>query len=1467
MSKKINTNVSLAGVDISVFDHFIFEKFYIEDQNQDTLLYFNKFAINIDKFSIANEVIYLDKIKLDKFVSHLYADSLGVSNYQFIVDQLSSENTDTTTSESNWKIKCYEIEIESSSFSYFLPDTVAVDYGINFNDLDFNNVNLYARNLQIAGDSVMLDLDSLSIKDKCGLNIENLKSKLFFGGKRIELDQFSLITDNSNLYFDKLKFAYQNFDAFGNFLEEVNLKVQIADSTILNIKDLSYFVPQLKGYNQELSIFADVDGTVDQLHAKNIDIRFRKGTRLKTNFRLNGLASFDNFSYNIYLDSLTTSISDINSISDPADTSKKAIPLPENFQQIGKIYYSGQIKGSLQDVEIKGDLITGIGNIFSDLRVLEIPETSTYNVQGSLIGKELLIGSIIENRNVGKFDLIDTLDIDISKQGDINGWSKGLVSNLQLYKYSYDSIHFNAKIKPNSYRGSLNIDDENIKLDLAGSYVTKDSIPRIIFSSNLKKFLPQKLHLLEDSAFSISMLLSGNVQGVDPDQITGKMECNIRDFQNSNGKLKSEKISLSILNRDSSKIIGLNSDFFDLNMFGKINMQTIGKSVNKFVYNYMPSFADTTGLQKELNDSLIIAETDITDLEFNVATKNINKLIKLFLADTKIKYGTKINGRLNFAPNKFLLEAYSPELILEGTKLTEVILNGDNRNEQLSFYLNSESIFWSETNSLDNTLLQTFIKDDSVNVGFVWDSFLDTLNYNGDFSLVAGVENRLNASPIYKVKLKPSNFVIHKNVWDIKSNEIIIDTNFIDLGEINAKSNNNEQFFIKGVLSDKISDTLEMGITKIDLKIANLLFEETGIEIEGKLSGNAQIISVLGDLQVNSEDSIQGFKINDENIGKIYLNLDWDNKKSILSVLANTKLKRTNNLALEGNYKIKEDLLDFKIDVTRLPFKIVEPFVYEYLSNINGKISGGITIKGSSEEPDIRAGLKFVRAGFMANYTQTYYSFTDSLFIEEGNIRFKKMKINAGRNSFAWVSGDISHKNFEDIKLDIALDAHNFLFLNTKPTDSSLFYGKVFANGGVKIAGGIDDLNIDIKLKTGKGTKFFLPLMTSSEASQSEFIKFKILDTAQIEKAIVNQVDLSGMNVDFQLEVTSDAILQIIMDETVGDIIKTQGNGNLNIKVDKSGDIFIFGLYTIYKGDYLFTLQNLVNKKFLLEKGSTIRWYGDPYNAELNMSAAYKISKVPVYDLMVNEEYRDVSTDVYCNLLMNGGLASPVIEFELDVPNAKEPIPSNINNLTHDELNKQILSLLIMNRFRPLPGLQSSVSSGFAISANAFEMLSNQLSNWLSQLSDDFDIGVKGNTSELEVALSTQLFNNRVSINTNVGVGSSKDNQTSQTEQNSANKIVGDVEIEVKLNKKGSLKAKVFNRSNKKTEITNDQALYTQGAGILYRKEFNTFGELFRNVWESITFKKRRDKQNKKKGKNINKEIERKERELNPIPE
>ncbi len=1471
LSEKLNTVVKLDGLDISIFDHLIFEKFYMEDRQKDTLLYVDYLGINIDKIMIGKELISLKKIRLKNMVFGLKYDTAGVMNLQFVLDAFKSA-PDTTTSQSEWKIKCDRILIENSSLAYFVPDTAKVGYGINFNDLKINNINLDAKNLMIAGNSIMVDIDSLSLMDKSGFHLRKLHSNVFYGNTRVDLNKFGLITDNSRIYFEKLKLTYSSLDAFDDFANKVQFNLQMADSTVIGMKDAGYFEESLKGFDMQIRMMALIKGTLSNLDVKKLDIGYGNQTRFTTSCKINGLPDIEKAIFNIQIDTLKTSISDLNSIKDPANPKKNMFDLPESIDNLGKIYYSGSITGQLSEIVTKGRLITGLGNIAANINIVE-RKNGNRNIYGNLIGDNLFISDFIDNKELGKFDITDTLDFNITPQGYVEGVSNGRINNLEYKGYQYQTVTFDAIINRFVYQGELKITDPNIQLDLEGMFVNNDTLPKIKFKTDIAKLNPYKLNLYSDSLFSTKLKLNGSITGLDPDIITGKLTCNFEELANSGGKFKNKNISFladyDII--DSIRTIQILSDFIDVKLKGDIKLTTIGTSFEKYLYTLMPSLADTIPPPFVANkDSLYNALAIQNNFDFKITLKDLSEVGKMFFPGIIITPGTTVSGKYNLEPNKFRLEGYCPAANFEGTKVEEVTINADNFEDRFNFYLNTQKIFLSETNSLDNTLIHAYVQEDKLNLDIVWNSFLDSSNYSGDFSLVAEIENRKNAEPLYKVELDSSNFSFLDNHWIINSNKILIDTSFIDLGNIVALSNNKEKVSIGGRISNKNTDTLKVDLDKIQLSSFNSLFDNTGLTLNGSLYGSTRIVNVLGTPQVNSNDSITDLHINEHNLGDIRVKATWDNQLSILDLYAETQLINTKNMIVTGKYDVQKDKLDFNIDVNRFPFAMATPFVQEYISDIDGKISGNISIKGTTKEPKIQAGLKFVRAGFKVNYLQTFYSFTDSLFIENNQIRIDKMQLNAGRNSFAYLSANITHKNFNDIKLDISLDAHNFLFLKTQQTDSSSFYGTVYASGGIKLKGDVDNMDINIKLKTEKATRFFLPLSSSSEASVSNYITFAKRDTSLSLVEDKHEVNLSGMNINCELEATSDAEMQIIMDETVGDMIKVRGIGNLDIKVNTVGDMFLFGTYTVTKGDYLFTLKNLVNKKFIVDPGSTIRWNGDPYNAAMDMTAVYKIRKVPLFDLMQDPNYKEQKTNVECNLIMKGSLLEPKIEFGLKLPEAKEPVLSNVNALAQDDLNQQILSLLILGQFQPLPSVQSTsgAAGGGALSNNAFEMLSNQLSNWLSKISDDFDIGVnykqggEVTTDQVELALSTQLFNDRVSINTNLGVGGTSTTQTTTAEQSSANKIVGDVEIEIKMNKKGTVRSKVFNRTNQRNEGNAEQALYTQGVGVFYRKEFNSVDELMKGFWKTITFQNKKKKEDEKKKKETNKDILKKEEEL-----
>ncbi|MEA3444842.1 MAG: translocation/assembly module TamB domain-containing protein, partial [Bacteroidota bacterium] len=466
--------------------------------------------------------------------------------------------------------------------------------------------------------------------------------------------------------------------------------------------------------------------------------------------------------------------------------------------------------------------------------------------------------------------------------------------------------------------------------------------------------------------------------------------------------------------------------------------------------------------------------------------------------------------------------------------------------------------------------------------------------------------------------------------------------------------------------------------------------------------------------------------------------------------------------------------------------------------------------------------------GFVLDYLNTHYNFSDYVDFRKNSIQFDKIEIFDTRNEKAVVTGELSHNYFRDFTMDINIDASNFTLLNTSESENSIYYGKAYGSGNVAISGSFELVDIEIDMKTEKGTDFSIPLSTGSEISESNFITF--INTNSEDNTEEEEIaDLSGVSLKMDLEVTPDAEVQLIFASKMGDIIKGKGTSNLKLEISANHEFNMYGDYYIEEGEYTLSIGDFLSKHFIVKPGGSISWNGDPYDANINLETYYKLNAA-LQDLYLDssEVYRK-RVPVECQIHMTNDLMNPDIKFAIDLPKSSESDRAQLRNLPSDELNKQFISLLFINRFQPLPGLDFgnavNFSSGYSLSESTSELLSNQLSHWLSQISNDFDIGFayrpgdEVSSDEVEVALETQFFNQRLTVNGNVGMGGQYEN---------TNSMVGDVEANLKLNEAGKLRVKAFRRSN--TNFDYEKGPTTQGVGVFYREEFDTFADLMRKL-------------------------------------
>ncbi len=459
-------------------------------------------------------------------------------------------------------------------------------------------------------------------------------------------------------------------------------------------------------------------------------------------------------------------------------------------------------------------------------------------------------------------------------------------------------------------------------------------------------------------------------------------------------------------------------------------------------------------------------------------------------------------------------------------------------------------------------------------------------------------------------------------------------------------------------------------------------------------------------------------------------------------------------------------------------------------------------------------------------------------------------------------TGTLIHNHFQKWNFNIYMELDRMLAMNLDKEMNELYYGTAYGSGTLEISGDPGTLNITVDARTEKGTDIKLPLGGDEEVQMESFVSFVDRDAEQ--EGSKGRRDLEGIDMNFDLEVTPAAKVSIIFDEQIGDVMKGRGEGNINMEVNTNGKFNMYGKYEVHQGDYLFTMRNVINKRFSVQKGGTIEWFGNPYEASLDLDAVYNL-RTSIYPLMQGlEQDEGYKKRVPIELVMHlsRDLMNPDVAFDIRFPTLSENVRTKAKSRI-ESTNKQAFSLLVLKRFLNERGNRNGEEGQRAGvgSSTSSELLSNQLSNWLSSLSEEFDLGVnyrpgdEVNNEELAVALSTQLFNERVSLSGNFGVSNSSEYNRSGGKNN--NDLVGDFTIQYDITKDGKFKLKVFNESNEDQLSRLQNSDYTQGVGLYYQESFDSARELLKGIRKFLKQKEKEEEEAEKEKEEEEKKEER----------
>ncbi|QZE14546.1 translocation/assembly module TamB domain-containing protein [Halosquirtibacter laminarini] len=1446
LSQELGTEISISKVDIRPLSSLVLKDFLIKDQKQDTLIYAKALVVKIDSIDFAKQQLYSNKILLESTLvnSRRYKDASNY-NYQFLLDSLKS--SDTTSTQSPWQFRLDHVRIENAQIRNNDDNTKVIEEAFDINHLNFKDITVDLET-EKKDSSLYLKVHELKLKEDHSIKISKFNIDVELTSEHIAFNHFSLETALSKI--DASDFMMKTKkDTSILALDKHPFKFKINKSSI-SLKDISFFVPSIKGMDEKIQFSGNVKGPIANLKLKDLELKLKDYTKVNGDVSFSGLPNFHNTFIFAKLEKASFDFRELNKVKLPISLKNKFLDLPTDIHNKNIITYSGEFTGFPSDFVCFGTMRGMLGELDTDIAIRP-DNKGRINVSGKFNTKDFLIGSLLNAEKETKLTLRSNITGYYTKKSDYNLNIIGTIDDIQIENYIIHSIHLNGNAYTGGFKGGVTIRDPFLDLVFNGKADYLSDIPSYDFDLSVQNFIPAYLKIGEPSRIdTLNFGLKANFTGNNIDNFRGLINLNNFSISNDTKRCFVKDVKLTTNKSKDCRIFNIDSDFLNVNIEGHYTYKSLFHSIQNIISSNLPSLSTVSTL------------TSPNDIEVTGKITSDKGLINYFIPNTAVKFPITIGGNLTDSIHSAKLNISIPELYYNKNLVKKFNINLYENQGILNAKLRTSKITLSNNITLDNLALHSYAKNDTIASLFSW-SNSDSITYSGNIPIetVISRDNEQRKVPIFEFLIRPSYIYVSDYKFKISDSKVKLDSTAIEISNFSIE-NNKHVLAINGKVSHDPSDSLNVSFNNVSIgKMDKVFAWDTG------LSGIINGVLTMKDFYKNriflGDLKIKDFSFSDKPLGDILLKSDWNSlEKKLFSQLLLRKEDK-NILDAHGTFTPSTNEMDYNAILDKVPFVSLMPFLKSFAFEIGGDISGDVKVQGKISHPYLTGDVMLDKGLIGIDFTKTTYRLTDTIRFVPDTMLFQNIIIKDLDNNEGRFDGYIKHDFFSNFLFNLNINTDYLSVLNTTIDDNEDFYGTANASGNVKLTGNFDDLVLDANVKTGMGTNISIPMEGPSNAAENSFVRFKKPVKFYKEHVSLQQSEIDEFfTFNLDLTMTPDAKFRIIFDRSSSDLIEGSGSGDLRIIYDKEQNLKMFGNYTIAKGNYNFTRQGFISKHFKVKENSEISWEGDPYKARLDLEAVYS-TKASLYELL--GESNSSSSDytkrikVDCIIKLTNELSNPRVDFAIELPTADERTKDEIAQYlsTKEEITRQMISILLIGKFTTPDYLKSGdtqTNNADIISATASELLSNQFSSWLSQISSDFDIGFNyrpgDNVSnrQIEVALSTQLLNNRVLINGNIGNNGS-------LQSNNANEIVGEVEVYVKLTPNGKLQLKVYNRSN---DELYDTAPYTQGLGISFKENFNSFEELFKRYRE-----KRIMRQEKRERKKMLKKQKRKKQDSN----
>jgi hypothetical protein len=1302
--------------------------------------------------------------------------------------------------------------------------------------IEFDKLDVNATNFLINGSDVSTRINTLSFLDSRGLVIQNMTTNFEYTLENMVFDKLNIKTKNSSLK-GNLTFKYNRED-FKDFENKVRVEAYFNDANIA-LDELNVFYDEF-GVNQRARFTTEASGTLNNLNLTNLRLNTSTRTKIYGNINFKNLLNSEenNFAMNGNFSNLTSNYKDL----------KRLLPnvlgasIPTIFDKLGDFTINGTTNIAPSKINADLEINTTLGFIKSNLKLTNIDNIDLATYKGNIIFDQFNIGAFLEDPNLG--EISSNLDVDGFgfKKENLSSGIKGDVYAINYNKYNYQNINVNGLYKQGVFNGKLVVNDKNLKLDFNGLADLSSAINTFDFSANVEYADLNKLNIYtRDSIAFFKGNVRMNITGTTIDDAIGDIAFKKTNYKNHTDDYYFEDFAVTSSFEEGQHIINVNSpDIIEGNLRGD------------FLFKDIPNLFENSIKSIYTNQAPNTIETN-QYINFNF--KIYNKIIEVFYPELKLGKNTFIKGRVETDEKEFNLTFKSPKIEWLDYFAKDIEVQVDNKNPLFNTYVEIDSLNTNFYNISKFNLINVTLNDTL----YMQSEFKGGKNNSDDYNL--SFYHTINEKNNSIVGFKTSEITFKENLWKLndasdKFNKFEIANGFRDVNiEKLVLSHENEEISLDGFVKDSTYKDLKLNFKDVDL--AKITPRIDSLSLAGIVNGKLDLLQKNGSYLPSSSITIDDLEINKTYFGSFDANIKGNQSLTNYSVKAKIKDDSKNSFEAIGDIDVSSNNASIDVDLRFNDFSInlLSPLLEPVLSNVRGEVTGKIAITGALDMPTYKGDLKVNKGGLKVPYLNVDFDFENnsSVTLDNQNFNFNDIKItDVKHGTKGLLDGIVSHVNFSQWRLNLGIETDRLLVLDTKATEESLYYGIGFISGNASIFGPTEALRITAEAETKPGTEFYIPLSDVESFGDNSFIHWLTPEEkiAKAEGKSIETENISGLELFFDLNVTQDALIEIVMDKVSGSTISGRGNGSLLFNINTNDKFEMYGDFVVYEGVYNFLYGGIIEKKFSVKPiESTIAWNGNPLDAELNIQAIYKTRTNPS-PLLDNPINRTIPVELKINL--TGQLERPDPEFEFVFPNASSTIKSELNYRldSKDVKDNQALYLLTTGGFnRQLQDIN--------FTGTIAERINGLINGIFTDADNKIKIGLNYEAGQRRPDYNTDdrvgftlqtKITDRVLINGKVGVpvGGASDSV-----------IAGDVQVDFLLNEEGTLTATVFNREN---SIRNfgEEIGYTQGLGVAYSVDFDTFGELIRKIFN------KKDKETTEEAKQENSIPEEKN---NPLPD